>query len=57
MNPKSTGQIRRSQIITTYGPGSLIDLPRDSAIVAGIDGWTGRWNGSRSLGLSAPCHA
>ena len=38
-NPKSTGQIRRSQVITTYGPGSLIDLPRDSAIVAGIDGW------------------
>ena len=40
MNPSSTGQIRRSQVITTYGPGSLIDLPRDSAIVAGIDGWT-----------------
>ena len=40
MNPSSTGQIRRSQIITTYGPGALIDLPRDSAIVAGVDGWT-----------------
>ena len=39
MNPKSTGQIRRSQVITTYGPGSLIDLPRDSAIMAGVDGW------------------
>ena len=39
MDPKSTGQIRRSQVITTYGPGSLIDLPRDSAIVAGVDGW------------------
>ena len=40
MNPSSTGQIRRSQVITTYGPGALIDLPRDSAIVAGVDGWT-----------------
>ena len=40
MNPSWTGQIRRSQIITTYGPGALIDLPRDSAIVAGVDGWT-----------------
>ena len=40
MNPGSTGQIRRSQVITTYGPGALIDLPRDSAIVAGVDGWT-----------------
>ena len=39
MSPKSTGQIRRSQIITTYGPGALIDLPRDSAVVGGIDGW------------------
>lgn len=39
MNPSSTGQIRRSQVITTYGPGALIDLPRDSAIVAGVDGW------------------
>ena len=39
MNPMSTGQIRRSQVITTYGPGALIDLPRDSAVVAGIDGW------------------
>ena len=39
MNPKSTGQIRRSQVITTYGPGSLIDLPRDSAVMAGVDGW------------------
>ena len=39
MNPGSTGQIRRSQVITTYGPGALIDLPRDSAIVAGVDGW------------------
>ena len=40
MNPSSTGQIRRSQVITTYGPGALIDLPRDSAIVAG-GGWLG----------------
>ena len=39
MNPKSTGQVRRSQVITTYGPGALIDLPRDSAVVAGTDGW------------------
>lgn len=39
MNPRSTGQIRRSQVITTFGPGALIDLPRDSAVVAGIDGW------------------
>lgn len=33
------GQIRRSQIITTYGPGALLELPRDSAIVAGLETW------------------
>lgn len=33
------GQIRRSQVITTYGPGALIELPRDSAIVAGLETW------------------
>ncbi len=33
------GQIRRTQVITTYGPGALIDLPRDSAIVGGLETW------------------
>jgi hypothetical protein len=26
-------------VITTYGPGALIDLPRESAIVGGLDTW------------------
>jgi len=39
MTRKAQGQIRRSQVITTYGPGALIDLPRHSAIVAGLDAW------------------
>ena len=33
------GQLRRSQVITTYGPGALIDLPKDSAIVGGLETW------------------
>jgi len=33
------GQVRGSQVITTYGPGALIDLPRESAIVSGLDAW------------------
>lgn len=37
--PKAHGQIRRGQVITTYGPGALIDLPRHSAIVGGLDTW------------------
>lgn len=36
---RAHGQLRRSQIITTYGPGALIDLPRHSGIVGGLDTW------------------
>ena len=39
MSRKSHGQVRRGQVITTYGPGALIDLPRHSAIVGGLDTW------------------
>lgn len=34
-----SGQLRGSQVITTYGPGSLLDLPYDSAIVSGLESW------------------
>ena len=33
------GQLRQSQVITTYGPGALIDLPEDAAIVGGLETW------------------
>ena len=36
---KAHGQVRRSQVITTYGPGALIDLPHESAVVARLDEW------------------
>ena len=36
---KAHGQVRRAQVITTYGPGALIDLPKHSAIVGGLDTW------------------
>ena len=39
MSRKSHGQIRQSQVITTWGPGALLDLPRHSAIVGGLDTW------------------
>ena len=39
MNGRAHGQLRRSQVITTFGPGALIDLPDDSAIVGGLDTW------------------
>ncbi len=39
MSKRAHGQIRRSQVITTWGPGALLDLPRHSAIVGGLDTW------------------
>lgn len=39
MSIRAHGQVRRGQVITTYGPGALIDLPRDSAIVGGLETW------------------
>jgi len=37
---KTQGQIRSSQVIMTYGPGALIDLPQYSAIMGGLETWT-----------------
>lgn len=39
MTRKAHGQLRRGQVIGTYGPGALIDLPKYSAIVGGLDTW------------------
>ena len=33
------GQVRPSQLLHTYGPGSLVDLPHLSVLVAGLDAW------------------
>ena len=35
------GQIRQSQIVTTFGPGSMVDLPDHAVIIAGLDEWNG----------------
>jgi hypothetical protein len=42
MSPKTKpqGEIRQSQLITTFGPGSMFDLPDHSVLVAGLDFWT-----------------
>ena len=39
MTGRAHGQLRRSQVITTFGPGALIDLPDESAIVGGLETW------------------
>ena len=35
------GQIRQSQIVTTFGPGAMVDLPDHAVIIAGLDEWNG----------------
>ena len=40
-NARPHGQVRHSQVVTTFGPGSLLDLPTQSVIVGGLDHWAG----------------
>jgi len=40
-NARPQGQVRQSQTVTTFGPGSLVDLPDHSVIVGGLENWTG----------------
>jgi hypothetical protein len=37
---KPQGEIRQSQLVTTFGPGSMMDLPNHSVLVAGLDFWS-----------------
>ena len=39
MSKKAIGDVRPSQLITTFGPGAIVDLQTLSVIVAGIDNW------------------
>lgn len=34
------GELRRSQILTTYGPGSMIDMPNHSVVIGGLNHWS-----------------
>ena len=34
------GEVRQSQMLTTYGPGALVDLPRHAVIIGGLEGWS-----------------
>ncbi|EMD9442887.1 DUF1998 domain-containing protein [Burkholderia cepacia] len=39
MSTRAIGDVRPSQVITTFGPGAIVDLQTLSVIVAGIDKW------------------
>ena len=39
MSKTPVGEVRPSQLLWTYGPGALIDLPNLSVVTMGIDRW------------------
>ena len=39
MSKRAIADVRPSQVITTFGPGAIVDLQTTSVIVAGIDNW------------------
>lgn len=43
MRPKipPTGELRRSQVLTTFGPGAMVDLPNHAVLIAGLEYWKG----------------
>jgi hypothetical protein len=45
MKPKAkkppSGEIRQSQIISTFGPGAMVDLPTHSVLISGLNHWMG----------------
>ncbi|MDD1420797.1 DUF1998 domain-containing protein [Dolichospermum sp. ST_sed1] len=38
---KPLAEIRQSQLLTTFGPGAMMDLPLESIIVSGLSFWKG----------------
>ncbi len=43
-NKTPVGEVRPSQLLWTYGPGALIDLPSLSVVTLGIEQWANdRW--------------
>ena len=38
-NIPPTGELRQSQVLTTFGPGSMVDLPDHAVLIGGLDHW------------------
>ncbi len=36
-----TGELRQSQLLTTFGPGSMVDLPNQAVLIGGLEFWKG----------------
>lgn len=40
MQQQPDGTVRQSQIVTTFGPGAMVDLLTDAVLVGGLDFWS-----------------
>lgn len=40
-NNTPIAEIRQSQLLTTYGPGAMVDLPEQSVVISGLTYWKG----------------
>ncbi len=40
---------RQSQVITTFGPGAMVDLPTRSVVIGGLNNWSRRSETSREI--------
>lgn len=41
---KPSGEIRQSQMVTSFGPGVMVDLPKYSVLISGLEHWIGYRN-------------
>lgn len=48
-NPRPDGELRQSQMITTYGPGALVDLVGDAVLIPGLEHW--HYKGASGYGI------
>lgn len=50
--PKPDGQIRLSQLVTTFGPGAMVDLVHRAVVIGGLEHWQWLDNKWESLDYS-----
>ena len=48
----SKSELRASQVLTTFGPGALMDLPETSIIIGGLDHWY--YSGTKDPNIEEP---
>ena len=50
----SNAQLRASQMVTTFGPGAMVDLPEASVMIAGLEYWNHDKNTLNAIEIEEP---